>query len=343
MKKHYFRAFLLAVTASLLLCGCGANDKGAVYNLLFPQEELTAPDSSDVEGAKAFKSKLAPAVHPAFVPEMEKPDKTLINPMFSLSTEGFPVVSVLGKNNYFHYDLLTAPDFDALDKLTEPTNINVMLYRENYSDWSVRFSGFVYKIDPDYVYIGTAGHCIDKSSNVKRAKVTFFDRSSIKVSLEEYILGGNFRDTVGDYAMYRFPTSALPYETLLKLKEVTFDEAAIEKVKPGDIIYSGNIYAKNSSEDYDRQCKVLDKSSDIVKYYAGYFGYINSSSYFATDPPLTSGQSGSAIFDAYGNVVAICSGEMKDSKYAKMGIFTLASKIDDLYDQFQAQDLGQTP
>lgn len=315
MKKLIF--ILLTMT---ILSGCSS-------------KKLERPDNTDIVCIEEVQLSLENYERPEAVAELPKPDKTLIDPMFSLSTEAFPAVQVLSANDYFKYDLLSNENFDELDKITEPTNINVTLYRDSaYTDWSYKFSCFIYKIDSDYVYLGTAGHCIIRKNDITRAKITFYDRSEIYVSLDDYKKGAGFGSSDGDYAMYRFPTSAIPYELLLRLKEVSYDEAAMRAVKPGDTLYSGNIYAMSADKDYDKVMTVYDSSSSIAKNsLANYNAYFNSN-YFLTDTPLVNGQSGSAIFDQYGNLVAICSG---GSWNKKVGIYTVADKMDELYEAFK--------
>ncbi len=305
-----------------MLCGCNS-------------KKPDRPDNTDVIGVEEVQLSLENYDRPEAVAPLPKPDKTLIDPMFSLSTESFPAIQVLGENDYFKYDLLKRNNFDKLDKITEPTNVSVTVYRDSdYTDWSFKFSCFIYKIDADYIYLGTAGHCIIKSSDLTRAKITFFDRSDIYISLTDYKKGAGFGSADGDYAMYRIPTAAVPYDLLLSLKEVSYDENAISAVKPGDILYSGNIYAKSPSEDYDRTMTVYDQSTSIVEDSVANHKTFQNLNYILTDTPLIGGQSGSAIFDQYGNLVAICSGS---SHNRKVGIYTAADKIDELYEAFKEE------
>lgn len=308
---------LFILLASAMLWGCGSRTEVAFADTLSVNE---------------VKDSLEIYERPEVVAELPKEDKTLCNGIYSLSTEAFPVVQVLSENNYFKYDLLAEEDFDQLNTITEKTNVSVIMYRDsNYTDWCCRFSCFIYKIDPDYVYLGTAGHCIINNSNNTRAKITFYDRSSIYVSLAEFKKGAGFGSEKGDYAMYRFPTSALPDGILYNLKEVNYDKSALEEVKTGDTLFTGNIYAMKPEQDYDKTMKVFDKADMAVKNGLSSYNAYNNSNYFLTDTSLVPGQSGSGIFDQYGNLVAICSG---GSYNHKVGIYTAATKIDELYDAF---------
>lgn len=344
MKNRYCLKYgkyaLFLLTMVTMLCGCGSKEDSNPFSFLFSKEEMSAPNNSDIAGVVKVKATLPSYEKPAVVEQMAQPDKTLINPMFSLSTMSFPEVTVLDKNGYFDYELLTQKDFDTLDKITEPTNISVMVYRDNArTDWSHKFSCFIYQIDPDYIYLGTAGHCIVKNSDRTRATVTFFDRETLNVSLEDYQMGANFGSSNGDYAMYRMKTSEVPRDLLLQLKKVHYDKTAMKNVKPGDVLYSGNIYAKDPSKDFDRQLTVLDTNAESTKPYLRTYTWYGTSAFYLTDKPLTSGQSGSAIFDKFGNLVAICSGGARASGLPEIGIFAVADKIEDLYDKFQEEDL----
>lgn len=347
MKKDLFKslknkkaAVLVAMAASFMVSGCALEKPAGIWGMNFSVENnFTCPDDSELISVDSMIDSLTKIDKCQAVEEVKQADETLMDPMFSLSTAAFPVVQVLEENDYFKYDLLKEADYKALDKITEPTNVSVTVYSDNtYTKWSCQFSCFIYKIDPDYIYLGTAGHCIVPNSDRTRAVITFFDRTEVKASLADYQMGSKFGSTTGDYAMYRMETSKVPTSLLMKLKEVSYNEKAITNVKSGDVLYSGNIYARNKKVDYDKKMTVLNKAADPT-FYTGRIAYINSNAYFATNTPLVPGQSGSAVFDKYGNLVAICSGYAYASNHPAVGIYSLADKMDDMYDAFQKQDL----
>lgn len=308
----------------------------------FSYRHTENPDNSAVVTVEMAESSMTISQEPELVEEMEKPDKTLYNALFFVGLNGLSKVRVLDGNDYFKYELLDKADTDALDKLTEPTNINIELYRDEARTTLAFYeSGFVYDIDADFLYIGTAGHCIAKADYMKCALVRFFDREPIKLDLTDNIKYGNFESSAGDAAMIRVPIDDIPYETLLKLKEVCWSKEAVNAVKGGDSIYSGNIYAKNNEKDYDKTIYVYDKSNQIIADGKNVFPFIGYDAYFITDKGLVGGQSGSALFDSKGNAVALCSGYayfFVGGQRRDVGIFTKTSMMEELKQQFSEKE-----
>lgn len=340
-KKNYLLkslACILFLASSLtLFAGCGSIIRLAEFKI---EAVDMVPAGQNISYEEHLET-LTVSSKPMVVEESVKPDKTLYNAMFFATVNYLPKTTVLIRNSYFTYDPLTKTDWNALDKLTEPTNVDIALYDD--AERTVRRileSAFIYKIDDDYIYLGTAGHCIASKNRLKNAKIMFYDRKTYDVDLSDYRLGGKFESAEGDYAMYRFPTSSIPYEELVKLKEVCYSKDAIKNVKAGDVLYTGNIYAKKSSKDYDKKLTVVDESNDSYQFFVSSDDckVITYSSYIICNEGTTKGQSGSAIFDKYGYAVATVSGSLRGSYKGtsyKLGLYTKLSKLDSLYSKFQ--------
>lgn len=339
MTKLYKSILLALITVlfAAVLTGCGSIIKIAE----FPISGAEHPSTQDCEAYDTHLSTLTVSVKPQVVEELIKPDKTLYNALFFVSVNGLSPMKVLIENSYFTYDLLTTPSWDAIDKLTEPTNINIELYSDAArTQLSVRESAFIYKIEEDYIYLGTAGHCIAANSKLKNGQIRLFDRTTWKVDLTTYELGGNFLSAKGDYAMYRIPTSSFSYDELLKLKQVTYSKEAVNNIKSGDYIYSGNIYAKSPKTDYDKKLRVISSGDDTYDHFVQFSSYkvLTYNTYYFTEDNLVKGQSGSALFDKYGNAVATTSGSgshKTGSKNYQIGIFTKLYDIDTLYQKLK--------
>jgi len=325
------RLFLL--TTMLFSCSILAGCVGP-----FSYETTTNPDNSSVVTVEMTEAAMKILPEPTAVEEAEKPDKTLYNAMFFVGLNGLSKIRVLDGNDYFKYDLLETADTDALDKLTEPTNVNIQLYRDSERT-SLAFyeSGFVYDIDADYLYIGTAGHCINKADYMRNGEVRFFNREPIKLDLTDNIKYGGFESVSGDSAMIRVPVEQIPYETLLQLKEVCWSTDAVSAVKGGDTIYSGNIYAKKNEQDYDKSVKVYDKGDQIITDGKAVFPFLGYDAYFIATSSLVAGQSGSALFDYKGNAVGLCSGYayfyVSGTRY-DVGIYTKTDTMEKIKRQF---------
>lgn len=324
--------FVTALLAASSLTGCGLLSSSMVHEA----------DYTEMVTLSSVEDSMTIIERPGIVEEIEKPDKTLYNSMFFMSTNALGAVNVLEENGYFNYDLLETEDFEELDRITEPTNISVIFYsNKNHSDWRIRFSCFIYKIEDDYIYLGTAGHCIANLEYARFAEITFFNRERVCTSMEEYKLGGNFSSRQGDYAMYRIKTADVPYDLLLQLKEATYDPEAVLAVSGGDTIYSGNIYCQHQDDDYDMKMIVYGEDSDAYKSYTDYWSYLATGNYFITKGHLVSGQSGSAIFDRYGHVIGVCSGMASGGGYPEIGIMTAIHYMDELYQQFIEDDIAK--
>jgi len=331
-----FPATFLFILGTLLFSGCGSLVKITEFSTV----DVSLPGTGVNISYGAFHSTLEKTEKPGFVEEPVKPDKTLYNPMVFASIDGFTKTNVLIKNSYFTYDLLTKTDWKALDELTEPTNISITLYNDfARTSWKYRESAFIYKIEEDYIYLGTAGHCAAKSSKyLKNAVIMLYDRTEINVDLSTCEIGGKFHSDVGDYAMFRIPTSSIPYDELVKLKQVTFSKSAVDNAKAGDYIYSGNIYAQNTKKDFDKKVMILGEGHSLYENLVKVSSIQFSDAYYITEGYLVDGQSGSAMFDKYGNVVGTCSGMYGIKKQGvtyKAGVFTKLTNIDKLYQKLK--------
>lgn len=334
MKIRKILMFAAVLSVSALLGGCSG---------VYDYEEPTRPDNSDLVTAETGEKNLKKVDTPKVVAKYKGDDPTLIEGSYFLSTNGFRAAKILVANNYFTYEPLANGTFDELNALTEPTNVHVTLYRDAArTDWSKRFSCFIYKIDEDYIYLGTAGHCTYDKSTLKYANLMFYDRKVIKLAMQDYKLGGEFLSNAGDYAMYRIPIEVIPESTLMNLRQACFSLDHVNAVKAGDTLFTGNIYAKNSKTDYDFESKVLTKDADAtVTYYMENYPALKKDIYFITNRAAVSGQSGSGIFDKQGYVVACVSGEFHQSSSNTYGIFTALTKMDNLYREYKAEEAAE--
>ncbi len=316
------------LTGAMLVTGC-------VTDFTVETPEIIA--ESENESVSSFEKSLNISEKPAEVAMLVKPDKSIYNPMTFEATVGFSEIYVLNSNDFFSYDVPENSNFKTIDSVTEPTNISVRYYPYGYDSSNGCFSCFVYKIDDEYIYLGTAGHCVVKESDRKNCEISFFDRSKVRLSLQEYKMGHNFKDTRGDYAMYRIPTDIIPRDVLVKLKTVKFDVDHISTVKNNDIIYTGNIYARNPAKDYEKEMQVLPSKGSFAEEVINQWNWIGSDKYFVVSGSLVGGQSGSAFFDKEGYLVGIASGTgtWNGSKYS---IVSKAQSMEELYQSFLKGD-----
>lgn len=317
----YLTLFLFAI---VLTCGCSAFQTEQFY-----LEEYEAPITEGIVSATDAVDSITVIKEPIFVPKMTQ--ERICNPLFFASTNLISEKAIVFKNTDFSYELLKKTDWDELDRITEPTNVS-------FAAESWTGSAFIYKIEEDYIYLGTAGHCAPSYFGINSCDATFyfFDRKPVKVKLDTYEIGGQYWTTEGDYAMFRIPTSSLYISTLRHIKQVCYSKEAVDAVKRGDTIYSGNIWCQNRSEDFDRKIPVLgpgDKLYDWFRTYSNYRKVMDCGEYFWSSVPLMRGQSGSAIFDRYGNVVGTCSAGTETG--TTVGMYTKLHNLDDLYQKLK--------
>lgn len=326
MKKTFLIRFGALALGLMLLTGCGQ---------MFPKAEIPEVEFAERISTTDYKKTLTIAKEPVPVAEPEEADPSLYDPTAFASVNGFSQMKVLIRNDYFRYEPLAKGNFDKVDTITEPTNVDVRYFNKGLPDSNYgMFSCFVYQVDEDYVYLGTAGHCIVNMKKLSRFEVRFFDREVITVDTMDYVINASFKSTTGDYAMYRLPVDAIPKDTLLKLKQVCFDKKIAGGLKPGDEMYTGNIYARNIKKDFDRQFTILDTGEGFIADVIKTWPWIGSKAYYIADKGTMGGQSGSALFDSRGYLVAIVSGHGTWNKHP-YGIYTKADKMDEMYQELK--------
>lgn len=297
MSKRIMISVLCAF--SIIATGCGAK---------FEIQSTTPVDIKTSQAVSDYEKELNISTEPEYVASMEKPDKSLYEPVTFAATKGFPEIKLLVANDFFLYEPLEGASFSQIDAITEPTNISVRFYPYGYSEGAGKFSCFVYRVDEDYVYLGTAGHCIVEKNGRDNCEIIFYDRTKMRISLDEYRLGNKYTSVKGDYAMYRIPTDAIPREVLIKLKQVQFAPDKIDDVTYDSTIYTGNIYAQKNTRDYDKEMPVMNPSTTYAGDVINTWSWIGSDMYFVVSGALVAGQSGSAFFDSQGYLVGIASG-----------------------------------
>jgi len=201
-------------------------------------------------------------------------------------------VDILNEYDYFSYEILEEDNYDAMIEMVKPTLVNLL---RRYSDGSYTFgSGYVYKVDNDYIYIGTVEHVISKM--ISTVEFMFCDDEESIISIEVY--GFERVDEYSETSLIKIPISSLPARVLLDLKQVYVDEAVYEEMTVGQeiVAYSGHwknstptirkVYVKRMDEQF------LDDSVHCI----------------VTSHNTKGGMSGCPLFDLRGRMVALCEG-----------------------------------
>lgn len=198
---------------------------------------------------------------------------------------------------FFTYEPLKSPDRKWVTDNCGMTLVN--LYRDE-ADYVSSGSGFIYDITPEYVYVVSVYH-VTSAFDQKPTRITFFDGTYTPVVFKSIRLNAG-----NEASLFRIPVSDVPYHTLVRLRQVAYDEDIYDDIHVGTPLIE---YCKNwragAREDLIKYVNVISFGlSDIQK------RYVDDDEYFAVTRASESGMSGTAIFDERGILSGICSKTM---------------------------------
>ncbi len=210
-------------------------------------------------------------------------------------------ISLLCDYSYFEYEPLDNYDFDEAVELVEPTLVNIM-QRFGNNGYNAG-SGFIYAINDDYTYIVTCWHVTKNMYG--RIEIMFCDEESSTVYVDMPEVTEYAPDN--EIAMFRIPTSDIPAEVLVDLKEVYCDEDIYSELRKGDeiIAYSGHWL---NDEPLIRPLIVRDLDSSFIE---------DAMHCVRTSHNVESGMSGTAVVDKRGRLVGIVEGFISYWDYTK--------------------------
>lgn len=269
----------------------------------------------------------------------EVPSTITVAPKSYSTVMGYPddLIEKMFEADAFQYELLTDDSEEDLATLMYPCQVAFHV-KNKYKG-----SGFIYKIDEDYIYIGTAGHCIDKAmlndgiidmwvyNPTYDSKMT---HKSVRFCLEGIHADDIYKlysGTTEDRGMFKISRSQIPNYILVYLKEVNkTNELSVSK---NNGIYTNTIYAAKDmyTSTFSKELHPLSHSGPDYDYLLNYFsGYKNENMWLITNEGTVAGQSGSLLYDKYGNPVAAVSGRASYAS-ASIGRSILFSQFNELY------------
>ena len=129
---------------------------------------------------------------------------------------------ILINNGYFQYELLeeTNNDKERVAELVKPISLN--LSNANIGAGS----GFIYKIEEDYIYCLSVKHVVGALH--KNFRLTFYNDTFIDTSVEY-----SHYAPLNELAIFRIKTSSVPKETLMTLKEAYIDIDYYNSIQQG--------------------------------------------------------------------------------------------------------------
>lgn len=239
-------------------------------------------------------------------------------------------VQILTDYGYFSYEPLEADDYDQMISNVEPTLVNLL---RRYSDGGYSFgSGFVYRVDADYVYFVTCYHVVkDMLASVEMA---FWDEDETIVNVN--IIDYERAASDSEVAMFKIPTSAIPADVLLDVKQMYVDEDIYDTLRIGQeiVAYSGHwsnltptirkLYIKRMDDFF------LDDSAHCI----------------VTTHNTKGGMSGCPIVDLKGRLVGICEGywghyNYDTFEYEYEGYVQRIEGITELYNRVKSMASGE--
>lgn len=195
---------------------------------------------------------------------------------------------------YFKYQPLEENDFEKACELVKPTSVNINNEQANGS-------GFIYKITPEYVYIGSVNHVTGYFNG--EAMLWFHNDVSIPI-----IYTSQKASSSNELSMFKIKTTEIPKDTLLTLKEAYVDFDIYEKLSNREplIQYCENYRKTNTSR--IKQCYLIEVLAyQPLASFAEYGLTTNNVGLY--------GMSGCPLFDYKGNLIGALSFEYKDKEY----------------------------
>lgn len=201
-------------------------------------------------------------------------------------------IDTLNLYDYYSYDVLENDDYDMMLETVRPTLVNLL--KRNAGGGYSFGSGFIYKVDSDFVYIGTVDHVI--SEMITTIELMFCDDEDTILNVS--VTGCERVDSSSETAMFKIPVSEIPASVLLDVKQVYVDENIYDEIEIGQeiVAYSGH-WSNTTPTIRDLYVKRMDEQ------------FLEDSVHcIVTTHNTKGGMSGCPIFDLRGKLVAICEG-----------------------------------
>ena len=130
-------------------------------------------------------------------------------------------LNLLCDAEYFTYQPLETPDYDAAVELIEPTLLDLKHKIGSYG--YAAGSGCVYRVTPEYIYMLSVNHVLKSVNN--DCDIMFFDGTVVRQNLD-YISSRQ----KNELSIFRIPSADVPVDTLLKLKQIYVDPDIYSKL-----------------------------------------------------------------------------------------------------------------
>ena len=204
-------------------------------------------------------------------------------------------LQILCDFKYFTYEPLEEGNYDEVISLVKPTSVNIQ------TDRSVG-SGFIYKITPEYIYIGSVNHVLKACKS--GVTLIFHDDVSIPINCDYKRVSSK-----NELAMFRIKVSEVPKDTLLTLKEAYVDFDIYDKLRDNEPLVQ---YCENFQ--WTGQPKIRKTTLiDVIDSLTQTVNYIDCC--ITTNATGLVGMSGGPLYDYKGNLLGAISTEYQSKDY----------------------------
>ncbi len=204
-------------------------------------------------------------------------------------------LSYMCEFEYFTYEPLNEENREKTLEMVKP--ISFSIYHDRGGGAYSFGTGGIYKVTSDYVYCLTVRHVV-KGMQKHTIRLTFYDGTRVDIPM--HAIYSNENKNL-DFAMFRIPVDAIPPQLLITFKEMYYDEAVYDELKPGDgLIIHANKWGGKTDKIFDTEYIGDDLYASTHSYDEDPY-----EDFIVTRHDAQGGQSGGPIFDLKGRAVAL--------------------------------------
>lgn len=206
-------------------------------------------------------------------------------------------LELLVKYGHFAYEPLEEENFNKALELAKPCGVCISSVDYIKKAQGSSGSGYIYKISPQYVYILSNQHVLNKFKN-KDFEIMLYDKTIINIPISDM-----YMDINKDIGVVKIKTSNFSKEDLYKLKQVYIDRDYIYNINNNDKLFMLTNNWKQGSD-------LIIEGTIINKELLSAFDY-----YYYNPPriqtslPLKPGSSGSPLITYNGKLLGMHEGE----------------------------------
>lgn len=198
------------------------------------------------------------------------------------------------EEGFFESEPFESPDRKRVIDECKVSLVNLLVVND---DSVSSGSAFIYKVDPDYIYMVSVYHVTSELER-KPVTITFYDGSSMRAAIKSVRLSAG-----NEAAMFKVPVKSVPYHVLVRLREVAREDDIYEHVKASTPLIEYSVMWRGGDKPQ------MVKDVKVISFELSYIQkkYVDGDSYFTATRASVSGMSGTAVFDYRGVLSGICS------------------------------------